>query len=359
MSSPQIPPQDYALIESLVNKLPPKAQEDARSLFQGWSIAIGRLNLSTGNVAGQSTANVPTPPQASISVAASNAAFNITITPPSLNPPATLWHQVRYSPIKGFTSQVTELEPTTSTSMVLNLANQTLFFQVRSSYNKQQWNDWSLASESAAQSGLVSSNVTNEAGAFNQTNLAIVTSTAIGASAAIQVQGAGGPLTSMVRVKGTQQLPRPGATIVGITPATTRYVGYNGAHYVVRPTLAALFADHIEPVGKVSVVGTGVPTLPTIVPIISGGHIIGYNVTAGGNGASAPYTLTITDPGGPGTGATTGDQTIVAGVLISVAPGNPGQNYDGSTVVTPSGGIFPGTAGGGTAEGDTNGRLTI
>jgi hypothetical protein len=80
-------------------------------------------------------------------------------------------------------------------------------------------------------------------------------------------------------------------------------------------------------------------------------------LTDGGAGASADYTLTLTNVGG-GTGATFGPQTFSAGVLISVAPGNPGSGYSGATDVVASGGVFPGAPGGGTAQAGNGGRLT-
>jgi hypothetical protein len=358
-STPNIPSTEYSLIEAIVNTLPPKAQQDARSLFQSFSSGIAQLQTQQGVAPGSNSSNIATPPLPSLAAAGSNGSYTLTITPPKLTTQATLWYRISYSPIKGFTSGVTTLQPSTSTSVVLNLPNQNLFFQVEASYtNNGPWTQAVLAAQTATSSGLVSSSATSEAGAFNQTNLAVVTSTAIGATAAIQVQGAGGPLTSMVRVKGSLQQIRPAATIIGIPPSSTQYVGYDGQAYQVSPTLAGLLDDGIEPVGKVSVVGTGTPTLPTIVPIISGGQIVGYNVTNGGAGASGDYDLALADVGG-GTGATFGEQTIVAGVLISVAPGNPGQDYSGGTTVVASGGIFPGVDGGGTAVGNTNGRLTI
>lgn len=350
------PPNDFALIESIVNKLAPNAQADARNLFQGWSKQIATLSGTVGVTQGANQQNAAAPPQGKISVSGSNAAYNISIAPPTLPQPAILWHRVSYSPVKGFTSGVITLEPTTATSLTVNLPGGNYFFRLESSFNKQVWNQPALASQSSVESGLVSSAATAEAAAFNQTNLGIVTSAAVGSTVVAQVQGAGGALTSMTALKGAAQRVLPAASIIGVTPGATQYVGWTGETYVVRPTLAAVLEDGITPVGKFSAVGTGTPTLPTIEPIISGGHIIGYNVTYGGTGASAPYTLTINDV--PGSGATTGAQTIVGGVLIAVAPGNPGINYDGSTTVTASGGIFPGTDGGGTSEGNTNGRLT-
>jgi hypothetical protein len=359
-----VPPNDFQLIESIVNQMAPKAQEDARSLFQGWSKQIATVSQTVGVTQGANPQNTAVPPQAALAVSAVNAAVNVTITPPELPQPATLWHEVSYSTIKGFTSGVTTLEPTTSTSLVLNLPSFTGFFRLRSSLNKQVWNNYVLHGQTAVSSGLVSSAATNDSGAFNQTNLGIVTSVAIGATAAVQVQGAGAPLSSMVTLQGQKQSIFPGATIIGVAPGSTQFVGAiidpfpKIPRYLLRPTLGSLIDDGITPVGVVSVVTTGTPTPPTIVPIFgAGGSIIGYNVTFGGVGAVAPYTLTLGSVGG-GTGATFGDQTIVAGVLESVAPGNPGSGYSGGTTVTATGGdIAPGSSGGGTARANNQGRL--
>jgi len=290
-------------------------------------------------------------------VTGANGAFTLQATPPTTLQGKTVWYEFSYCALRSFTQSVTTLPWTTTPKMVENLPNQSLFWRMRVSFDQTNWSPYQLASSSAITSGLVSSSATSDAGAFNQTNYGVVTSVAVGSTAEVQIQGANGPYTSMVAQKGPTQSSLPGATIVGVTPGSDQFVGFNGSKYILRSTLADLLSDDaVTPIGKVSVVGTGAPTLPTIVPIISGGHIIGYNVTFGGNGASAPYNLTITD--GPGSGATTGQQTIVAGVLIAVAPGNPGDSYDGSTVVTPSGGIFPGVEGGGTAIGGNGGRLT-
>ena len=354
------PPQDFALIESIISKFPGAAQEDARTLFQGWSAKIATHDLQLGLPTGSNAQNIAMPPQASIAVSGANAAFTVTITNPALNPPAILWHEISYSTVKGFTSGVTTLEPTTATSVVLNLPNENFFFRVRSSYNKQVWNQYNLASNSAVSSGLVSSAATSEAANFNQTNLGVVTSVAVGSAVAVQVQGAGVALSSVPRLKGSAQSSLPGATIVGATPGATLYVGYHlqSGSYLVRPTLPGVMPDGVVPLGKLSTVTTAPPTLPVINPIVSGGYIIGYDVVDGGAGATEPYTLTFGSVGS-GSGATAGAQTIVGGVLIAIAPGNPGNGaYSGGTTVTASGGIGPGTPGGGTAQGTTNGRLT-
>lgn len=347
-------PTDYALIESVLGG----NKNDFRTLLQNLVLNQHTLASATGTQFGQKASNVATPSQASIGVAGANAAFTVTIVNPTQGNPGTIWHEVSYSTVKGFTSDVTTLAPTTSTSMVLNIPNQSLFFRVRSSFNRQTWNDYQLAGQSAVASGLVSSAVTTAGGAFNQTNFGVVTSTATGSSAAVLVQGAGGALTSMVALKGKNQSVLPAATIIGVEPGSEQFVGWTGRSYLLRPTLAAVLDDDLTPVGKVSVVSTATPTLPTIVPVISGGAIVGYEVTNGGAGATGPYTLAY-GAVGTGVGATFGEQTITAGVLISIAPGNPGHGYAGTTTVTATGGgVSPGVPGGGTAIGGNGGRLT-
>jgi hypothetical protein len=289
-------------------------------------------------------------------VSGANGVFTASMTGSSGTQGQTVWFQIQYSTVSSFTTNVTVMPTTSATSVTISSPGQTLFFRMRASFDQTNWSPWQMASTAAVSSGLVSSSATSNAGAFNQTNYGIVTSVAVGSSADVQVQGANGAYTSMVAQKGPVQSALPSATVAGVTPGSDLFVGYDGRNYVLRSTLADVLADDgVTPIGKVSVVGTGTPTLPTIVPIISSGSIIGYNVTNGGSGASAPYILTIA---GAGSGATTGAQTIVAGVLISVAPGNPGSGYGGGTTVTASGGVFPGTAGGGTAVGGNGGRLT-
>jgi hypothetical protein len=364
-TTPTIPSTEYSLIESIVNTLPPKAQQDARSLFQNFSSSIAQIQTQQGIAPGAKSTNIAIPPLPALSASGVNGAFTLTIAPPKLTSQATLWYRISYSPIKGMTSGVTQLQPSTSTSTVLNLPNLNLFFQVEASYTNQgPWSQPVLASQTAVSSGLVSSAITSEAGAFNQTNLGVVTSVAIGATAAVQVQGAGAALSSMTTLKGNVQSVLPAATIVGVAPGSTQFVGSqldtttNVRRYILRPTLGSLIADNITPVGVVSVVTTATPTPTTILPIFGpGGSIVGYNVTNGGAGAVAPYTLTLGSVGS-GAGATFGAQDIVAGVLISVQPGNPGANYSSGTTVTATGGNFaPGSSGGGTSTANNQARL--
>jgi hypothetical protein len=360
VATPGGSPPYQSQIESIAKQLPAGVQEDFRVLMRGFVSNLQRV--SPGNTllaaGGTKTGSSAPPSGVGFSVVGANGSFTATIKNPS-GGSGTIYHEISYSPLKSFTSGVTVMSPTTATSVVINSPGSSFFLRIRSSFDLVNWSGYTLAATSAISAGKVSSAATSDAGAFNQTNYGVVTSAAVGSTAEVSVQGASGPLTNLVTQKGPTQSSLPGATIFGITPGSNQYVAYDGETYVVRPTLAGALADDSNtPIGAVSVVETGVPTLPVVAPVISGGAVIGYNVTNQGNGITGQLNLVVSDPGGPGTGATTGAQTIVAGKLISVAPGNAGANYDGSTIVTATGGIGPGTPGGGTAVGGNGGRMT-
>lgn len=361
-TAPNTSPPWQTDIEAIAQQLPGSVQENWRRL-----IYAVRSNLQAALpggalvTAGGSAAGSTTPPAGvTMSVAGANGAYTVTI----VNPPASggsgqaPWHEVSYSPLKSFSAQVTTLEPSQSTSVAVSLPGQTLFFRRRSSWDRNTWSAYQLASQTPAPSGLQSSAATSDAVNLNQTNFAVVTSAAAGSTTEVSVQGPSAPLTNPVRQKGPAQTTLPGGTIYGVAPNSDQFVVYNGG-YLLRPTLAGALSDDANiPVGKVSVVGTGAPELPEIAPIVSGGGVVGYNVTNQGNGITGPLTLTVTDPGESGNGATTGAQTIVNGKLIAVAPGNAGANYGANTAVQVSGGVNPGTPGGGTASGGNGGRMT-
>jgi hypothetical protein len=351
-----------AEIESVAKALPAGQQEDFRRIMSFVTTNLqanspgGNLLRPGGTPAGANTA----PTGGGLSVAGANGTFQITVKNPAVSGnSSSVWHQIQYSTVVSFTANVTQMPNSTATSITLPLPGATYFFRIRFSFDQITWSSWILAASSAVNSGLVTSGATSDASAFNQTNYADVTSTAVGSTTEVQVQGASGPLTSLVRQKGPTQQVLPSSTIFGVAPGSDQFVAYDGEGYVLRPTLAGVLAeDDLAPIGKVSVVSTAAPTLPVIVPVISGGYVIGYSITSGGAGASEPYTLTFGSVGG-GAGAVPGEQTIENGVLTAIAPGNPGNGmYSGGTTVTASGGVGGGTSGGGTALGGNGGRLT-
>lgn len=352
-------------VESVAQNLPGPAQQDFRTLMS--KVAQQLIAVTPGGnwvrPGGTQASSSAAPSGVSLQVSGSNGAYTLSVKSnnPS-NSTTNLLFEISYSTVKGFTTGVTTLEPSPSTSVTLNLPNATYFFRARATYDRVNWSPYVLASNTAVSSGLVSSTATSAAGTFNQSNLLSVSTNYTGSVVNLNVYGTNGLLSNGIAIKGSTQNLRPSATFVNVEPGSNQFVGWdtNSARpqYVLRPTLATLFNDNIEPVGYASVVAAAAPRLPTIQAVAgTGGAIIAYNVIDGGEGATEDYVLTVTDPGGPGTGATPGVQVIQGGVLISVGPGNPGANYDVHTVVAASGGRGGGI-GGGTPIGGNGGRLT-
>jgi hypothetical protein len=249
-----MPSPNAALIESAMGG----NVNDFRVLLQNFDEAIQQTQQATG-ITPTNTKNIATPPQGAISVAGSNGAFNYAITPAPTTNAGVLYHEVSYSPNKGFANGVQTLPVSTSTSGVVNAPGQNMFFRVRSSYNKSVFNQPTLHGQTAVSSGLISSAAIANGAALAQTNLATVTSSQPSGTASIIVQGAGGTLTSAVALKGGVQSVLPPATIVGNALGSNNFVGYDGSNYVVKPTLGAVLLDNLTPVGKVIVPGQTTP----------------------------------------------------------------------------------------------------
>jgi hypothetical protein len=250
MSQNNTPPVDYDLIESAIQG----DQNDHRVLLQNFSQQLQALNAATG-LSATNAKNVAVPPQGAISVAGSNGAFNVSVTPAPQSNPATLYHRISYSPTKGLTNNVTVLPVTTATSAVVNAPGQNMYFQLESSYNKVVFNKPVLHGQSAVSSGLVSSAAIANGAALAQSNLGTVTSTQSLGTAAITIQGAAGTLSSLTALKSGVETVLPGATIIGSALGSNNFVGYDGSEYVVKPTLGAVLDDSLTPIGKVVVGG--------------------------------------------------------------------------------------------------------
>lgn len=324
-----------------------KGNDDARVLFLGILSRLNGLGANKGQLG--------TPPAASISVIAANGIYTWHITNPSTSLNAPIYHEVSYSPVKNFSQNITTLPATPATGGVLPSPGTTLYFRLRSTYDQVNWTSYALAQNTASASGLQSSAAMANNAPLNQTNFANADSIAIGSAAAVRIYGSA-PYRSYPRVVGTQQVTRPSGTIVNVPFNSTQIAAFDGKKFRISPILSGVFDDTWEPVGIVSVVGSGTPTLPTVSLVLgSGGTVIGWNVTSQGNGLTGPVTLSIVTS--TGSGATAGTQTITNGKLISIAPGNPGSAYAGGDTVNVSGGIGSGSAGGGGSTGGNGGRL--
>lgn len=307
---------------------------------------------------GQQAPSSPPPVQGSLAVTGANGQFTIEITPGTQGVNSTVYYEVSYSTNQTFTTAVMVLPVSTSTHFTLPSPGTTVYWRMRSSFDQKNWSGYSYASAGAAvDSGLQSSAATSPAVPLNITNYANIDSVAAGGSANIRIYGSGGPNTQWIGVKGGKETIFPSATIIGAPYNSEQYSGYDGEQYLVKKTLPEVFPDHVTPVGKVSIVGSGAVVLPTVALVIDGaGRVIAWNVLTQGNGLTGPVTLVINTT--TGTGATSGAQTITGGKLISISPGNPGLNYGGGDTVAVSGGVFSGAPGGGTITGSNGGRLT-
>jgi len=332
------------------------------------TILLGMLDqhLVVGNALGisvlaptnspQQPASAP-PPLAAFTVSGANGAFNIAITNPAQSINKTLYHELSYSSQASFVggSGVTTLPSFTTTKLSVPAPGVTAFWRLRSSYDQNDWNQYQVLPR-AISAGLQSSAASEAATVLNQTNYASVDSVSAGSTANVRVYGKAGPNTQYPSVKGAAETILPSATIINVPLSSEQVVGYDGENYQVRGTLPEVLEDSSTPIGAVSVVGGGAVTLPTITPIEVSGGILGYNVTSGGSGLTEDVIITIV---GSGVGATAGAQTIVGGVLKSVAPGNAGTGYGSGTTCTVAGGTFSGSTGGGQNIGGNGGRLVV
>jgi hypothetical protein len=248
---PNTPPIDFDLIESAISG----NDNDFRQLLQNIVLGQQTANEALG-ITPTNTKNIAAPPQATISVAGANGAFNYGITQAA---PGQQYHEVSYAPNKGFTNGVVTLPVSTATSGVVNAPGQSVFFRVRSSFNKSLFNKPTLHGQSAVSSGLISSAAIADGAALAQSNLMTVTSSQGSGTAAIHISGAGGTLTSGVALKSGVQTILPPATIIGSALGSNNFVGFDGHSYQVKPTLGAVLLDGLRPVGKVVVEGDSTP----------------------------------------------------------------------------------------------------
>lgn len=347
-----------------------RGNSDLRETLTSLHLAVQSLYAQTGaaplaKVDSRSTSFVSAPAQCRLSVTGANGSFMVSITLPqqasgSTKPgnatKAPIYQEITSSTSADFSSGNFVYPVSTNTSYVFPNPGATLYWRLRSSYNQQTWNGYSKFSGPVS-AGLQTSAATQPNLSLNQTNYATVDSVADGATATVRIYGSGGVGTSWSSVLGTSSKVIPSGTIMNVAYGTNGYVVWDGSMYQIKAALSQTFPDGWIPVGKVSVISNGAGlALPTITPVISGGHIIGYNISSGGNDITGPLSFAIFDSGG-GSGASVGTQTVNAGALTFLGAGNPGANYTGATTVTASGGVSAGFGGGGGPTGQNTGRL--
>lgn len=335
-------------IQSIIAAISLK-DSDHGLVLQGLYDSVTALNKATGNT--------PTAPPAvgTLNVSAANGTYVIAVTPASQGGlQGTVYNEISYSTIQSFGQSVTTLPLSAATHFTIPNPGATLYFRLRCTFDQSSYSSYALGTSPVA-SNLQSSAASENNVVLNQSNYAYIDSIAGSTTAEVRIYGAAGPYNGWTGLKGETETARPSATIVNVPFGSTRLAAYNGSEYQLGTVLPQVFGDPLTLVGQVSVVGSGSPTLPTLTPILSAGHLIGATFTPG-SGLTQPPTLTVADTGG-GTGAAI-TAIVAGGAMTGYTLTAAGASYTGATTITASGGVFAGATGGGTASGGNGGRLT-
>lgn len=348
-----------------------------RNLFNAFRDEIVGMNsymgrTGSGKIDTVQTSIVPAPPPATLAVSGKDGRVFITITNPQQQNAqtqallvrggsgnaanATIFHELSSSPTPAFTSGVTTYPPTTSTVMELSLPNSSLYWRLRSSFDQTTWTSYQVFSGVIAPGGLTSGS-TQPNVMLNQSNYATVDSVAAGATPIVRVYGPGGVGTTYPRQVGTLSPLRPGATILNVPYGANGFVAYDtqAEMFHVKQQLPQTFPDQFEPVGAVSVVFAGTPTLPVLKPIFTSGFLVGIQRISDGNGLSAPPTGTVVSSTGHNASFIL---QITNGKVSGYQITNGGDGlYVTSDTISVSGGISGGVAGGGGVSGGNGGRF--
>lgn len=341
-----------------------------RDELTGINSFVGRT--LPGKVDTTLTSIVPAPAPATLAVSGVDGRVSITITNPQQQNPqtqalivrggssnaanATIFHELSSSPTPAFTSGVTTYPPTTSTVMEFSLPNSSLYWRLRSSFDQTTWTPYQVFSGVIEPGGLSSAS-TQPNVMLNQSNYATVDSVAAGATPIVRVYGPGGIGTAYPRQVGTDSPLRPGATILNVPYGANGFVAYDTQNemFHVKQQLPQTFPDQFEPVGAVSVVFSGTPTLPVLKPIFSSGFFVGIQRISDGNGLSAPPTGTVVSSTGHNAAFVL---QITNGKVSGYSITNGGDGlYVTADTISVSGGISGGAAGGGGVSGGNGGRF--
>lgn len=248
-----------ALIESVVRKLAPTSQDEARQLFNIFLENLTSLSPG-GNLIqpGGPKANSSAPPVGvTHSTTGANGVLTVSVTNPPTPQSTPIYHEFSYSPNVSFVGQgVTTLPPTINTSITIPAVGGNVYCRLRSSYDKKTWSNYSLSATTPIDAGYVESSALSSGSAFNQTNFAEVTTAFDGSAASVNINGPAGQFTPYTAVKGSIQSPRPSATIIATELSPNQVVTWDGSTYRLASSLADSFADNLEPVGAV-IAGSG------------------------------------------------------------------------------------------------------
>lgn len=345
-----------------------KGNNDLRETLTSLLLGQQSLQAQTGSgplkkVDSTANKNLGPPAQCGLSVTGANGSFTVNITLPQqasgssqpANPTnAALYQQVQSSTAANFSAGITSYPISTGTNFVFPNPGATLYWRLRSSYDQNTWNSYSVQ-PGAVSAGLQTSAASQPNLSLNQSNFATVDSVSAGGAATVRIYGSGGVGTSWTSILGSGSKVIPAGTILNVAYGSNGFVAWDGSKYQFKAGLTQTFPDTWVPVGAVSVIGSGAGlVLPTFHAVVTSGSIVAIGTVTAGSGMTAVPTLTITDS--TGTGATA-ICTISGGSVTGVQVTNAGSGYSGSPVVTATGGVAGGAGGGGGPTGNNNGRL--
>jgi hypothetical protein len=253
-----------ALVESVARMLPPSARDDFRNLVN--EIILANLTaLSPGGnliqIGGPQQGSSAPPVGVTHIVTGANGVATVTISNPEVvNGHTTpIWHEISYSPLKSFTSEVTTLPSTTQLSVTLAQSGVSAFYRLRSSFDKKTWTPYQFPASgpNPVDAGLVEATALTQGATFNQSNFALVQPYAPGGNPSIAISSPSGNLTPYTAQRGSTQYRRPSATLVGLAAPVEYFIGFDGEQFFAKPSLAAVLDDDLEPVGAVTTVGSG------------------------------------------------------------------------------------------------------
>lgn len=347
-----------------------KGNSDLRETLTSIHLSLQSLYAQTGSAPIKkidTTAAVFTspPPQCSLSVTGANGQFSVSITlpqqasgssAPKNSTSSPIYQEISSSTIANFSSGVVTYPVSPNTSYTFPNPGANLFWRLRSSYNQQNWNNYSVQ-PGAVSAGLQTSAATQPNVSLNQSNFATIDSVANGSTATVRIYGAyGGVGTSWSRTSGSNSQVIPPGTILNVAYGSTQFVAWDGTQYRFVKSLTQTFPDNWIPVGTVSVIANSSGlVLPTFTAILSGQSVVAVEIVTSGNSLTSPPTLAFSG-GGTGTGAAA-TCSIAAGSVTGTQVINPGKLYTSVPTVTASGGVSAGVGGGGGAVGSNGGRL--
>lgn len=229
---------------------------DLRTLLLQFNDQFEIHNQATGTnwvspTSGVQKPSTTPPPAATAAASGANGTIAIQITNPAQAAKATIYHRIRYSPVKNFSQGVTELPPSPASTVSIPAPGETHFIELSSSYDGSTWNAPRLIQQTAVAAGLQSSAACEPATVLNNWNYAnVVGEGSAGVAPVIRVYGPNGPYSGYTAGRGTAQVSRPSATILNYSYKQNQIVAFDGKRFQLASTLPGAMKDSWEPVGQ-------------------------------------------------------------------------------------------------------------